>query len=324
MSYSIETYDKAQSILDRRKERATLEAQDRADELCAKIPELNTINRKLAQIGLNISKTFFTSQNPKEDIDRLRTESLALQEEKKNLLKKNGYDENALAIKYTCPACEDTGFINGRRCKCFINLLKDIEREKIEKIAPLEECTFETFNTEYYPDNAENGEISPRRRAEKIKENCIRYATNFSKNSKSLFFMGGTGLGKTHLSLAIANVAINKGYSIIYGTAQNILGDLQNENFGRLDNLKYRENEILDVDLLILDDLGTEFKSAYTVSCLYNIINTRIGAKLPTIISTNYTIKELLGFYDQRITSRITGEYSLLTLEGNDIRYIKK
>ena len=134
--------------------------------------------------------------------------------------------------------------------------------------------------------------------------------------------MGGTGLGKTHLSLAIANVAINKGYSVIYGTAQNILGDLQNENFGRLDNLKYREN--LDVDLLILDDLGTEFKNAYTVSCLYNIINTRIGAKLPTIISTNYTIKELLGFYDQRITSRITGEYSLLTLEGNDIRYIKK
>ena len=87
MSYSIETYDKAQSILDRRKEKATLEAQDRADELCAKIPELNTINRKLAQIGLNISKTFFASQNPKEDIDRLRTESLALQEEKKNLLK---------------------------------------------------------------------------------------------------------------------------------------------------------------------------------------------------------------------------------------------
>ena len=77
-------------------------------------------------------------------------------------------------------------------------------------------------------------------------------------------------------------------------------------------------------DLLILDDLGTEFKSAYTISCLYNIINTRIGAKLPTIISTNYTLKELLEFYDQRITSRITGAYSLLTLEGNDIRYIEK
>ena len=136
--------------------------------------------------------------------------------------------------------------------------------------------------------------------------------------------MGGTGLGKTHLSLAIANVVINRGYSVIYGTAQNILGDLQNENFGRIDNLKYRENEILDVDLLILDDLGTEFKSAYTVSCLYNIINTRLSAKLPTIISTNYSIDEIESIYDQRTTSRIIGGYSTLILTGNDIRYIKK
>lgn len=323
MSYSIETYDKAQNILDRRKEKATLEAQSRIDKLCAEIPELNVINRKLAQIGLNISRTFFTSKDPQADINKLRIESLALQEEKKNLLKKNGYDENELAIKYTCTACEDTGFINGRRCKCFVNLLKEIERDKIEKIAPIEECTFDTFSTEYYPDIAQNGGISPKYRAEKIKESCIGYATNFSKGAKNLLFTGGTGLGKTHLSLAIANVVINRGYSVIYGTAQNILGDLQNENFGRIDNLKYRENKILDVDLLILDDLGTEFKSAYTISCLYNIINTRIGAKLPTIISTNYTLKELLEFYDQRITSRITGEYSPLTLEGNDIRYIK-
>lgn len=324
MSYSIETYDKAQNILDRRKEKATLEAQDRIDKLCAEIPELNVINRKLAQIGLNISRTFFTSKDPQADINKLRIESLALQEEKKNLLKKNGYDENELAIKYTCTACEDTGFINGRRCKCFVNLLKEIERDKIEKIAPIEECTFDTFNTEYYPDTAENDGVSARRKAEKIKESCIGYATSFNKSSKNLFFMGGTGLGKTHLSLAIANVVINRGYSVIYGTAQNILGDLQNENFGRIDNLKYRENEILDVDLLILDDLGTEFKSAYTVSCLYNIINTRLSAKLPTIISTNYSIDEIESIYDQRTTSRIIGGYSTLILTGNDIRYIKK
>ena len=254
MSYSIETYDKAQNILDRRKEKATLEAQSRIDKLCAEIPELNVINRKLAQIGLNISRTFFTSKDPQADINKLRIESLALQEEKKNLLKKNGYDENELAIKYTCTACEDTGFINGRRCKCFVNLLKEIERDKIEKIAPIEECTFDTFSTEYYPDIAQNGGISPKYRAEKIKESCIGYATNFSKGAKNLLFTGGTGLGKTHLSLAIANVVINRGYSVIYGTAQNILGDLQNENFGRIDNLKYRENEILDVDLLILDE----------------------------------------------------------------------
>ncbi len=321
MSYTTETYDKAQTILDRRKERATLEAQSRIDEISNEIPELKTIQTKLAQVGLNISKAFLTSKNPQAEIDKLRIESLALQDRKKKILKENGYSEDALSIKYTCPACEDTGFINGRRCKCYINLLKEIERSKIEKIAPIDECTFESFDTNYYPQEMDG--VCPKKKAEIIKENCKRYATSFTKRSKSLLFMGNTGLGKTHLSLAIANVVINRGYSVIYGTAQNILRDLQNENFGRTDNLRYFENEILSTDLLILDDLGTEFKNQFTVSCLYNIINSRLCAKLPTIISTNYTFEELEEKYDQRITSRITGQYSTLILVGNDIRYIK-
>ncbi len=321
MSYTTETYDKAQTILDRRKERATLEAQSRIDEISNEIPELKTIQTKLAQVGLNISKAFLTSKNPQAEIDKLRIESLALQDRKKKILKENGYSEDALSIKYTCPACEDTGFIGGRRCKCYINLLKEIEKAKIEKIAPINECTFESFDTNYYPEEMDG--VCPKKKAEIIKENCKRYATSFTKRSKSLLFMGNTGLGKTHLSLAIANVVINRGYSVIYGTAQNILRDLQNENFGRTDNLRYFENEILSTDLLILDDLGTEFKNQFTVSCLYNIINSRLCAKLPTIISTNYTFEELEEKYDQRITSRITGQYSTLILVGNDIRYIK-
>ena len=321
MSYTTETYDKAQTILDRRKERATLEAQSRIDEISNKIPELKTIQTKLAQVGLNISKAFLTSKNPQAEIDKLRIESLALQDRKKKILKENGYSEDALSIKYTCPACEDTGFIGGRRCKCYINLLKEIERAKIEKIAPIDECTFESFDTNYYPEEMDG--VCPKKKAEIIKENCKRYATSFTKRSKSLLFMGNTGLGKTHLSRAIANVVINRGYSVIYGTAQNILRDLQNENFGRTDNLRYFENEILSTDLIIRDDLGTELKNQFTVSCLYNIINSRLCAKLPTIISTNYTFEELEEKYDQRITSRITGQYSTLILVGNDIRYIK-
>ena len=131
MSYTTETYDKAQTILDRRKERATLEAQSRIDEISNEIPELKTIQTKLAQVGLNISKAFLTSKNPQAEIDKLRIESLALQDRKKKILKENGYSEDALSIKYNCPACEDTGFIGGRRCKCYINLLKEIERAKM-------------------------------------------------------------------------------------------------------------------------------------------------------------------------------------------------
>ena len=139
----------------------------------------------------------------------------------------------------------------------------------------------------------------------------------------NLMLMGQTGLGKTHLSLAIANVAIGRGLSVEYGTAYNILSDLQNENFGRTGNLQYTEERVLHTDLLILDDLGTEYTSAYTVACLYNIINTRILCSRPTVISTNLGFDELAQKYDQRITSRIAGAYSRLVLVGNDIRYIK-
>lgn len=323
MSYSQEVYSKATEILERRRERANLEAQDRLEEISEKIPELEEIQRKLSRIGLNISKVFLYSNDKQADIERLMEESLALQEEKKELLKKNGYDENALEIKYTCPACKDTGFVQSRRCKCHNEILKDIERENLEKIAPLSECTFDSFDVNYYPEEVMENAVSPRNQAEKIKKSCSQYATNFSRESVNILFMGGTGLGKTHLSLAIANVVINKGKSVVYGTAQNILNDLQNENFGRTDNIRYYERAILNCDLLIIDDLGTEFKNNYTVACLFNIINSRISAKLPTIISTNFSFDDLEKKYDQRITSRIAGEYKPLVLVGNDIRYIK-
>ena len=315
MSYSQEVYARATEMLERRKEKATMEAQFRFDEISAKIPELESIQQKLSNIGLSISKVFLFSDDKKADMEKLMEESLKLQEEKKKLLVKYGYDENALNITYHCPDCKDTGFIGSRRCKCHKELLKNIERENLSKIAPLDDCTFDAFKTEYYPDTE---------RAERIRSNCLKYATNFTTNSKSIIFYGGTGLGKTHLSLAIANVAINRGYSVVYGTAQNILNDLQNENFGRTDNIRYYERAVLNCDLLIIDDLGTEFKSAYTVAELYNIINSRILAKLPTIISTNSTPQELEEKYDQRVTSRIIGEYAPLVLQGNDIRYIKR
>ena len=323
MAYSQEVYSRAAQALERRRERANLEAQARIDEIGEKLPEINEIQRKLAQIGLNISKVFLYSADKQADMEKLMQESLELQEQKKNILKKNGYSEDALDIRYTCPACKDTGFIGSRRCKCHNELLKDIERSDLAKIAPIDDCTFATFDIQYYPQQVMENGISPRDKAEKIKNSCRKYAANFTTASPNVMFMGGTGLGKTHLSLAIANVVINRGYSVVYGTAQNILSDLQKENFGRDDDIRYYERAVLGCDLLILDDLGTEFKSAYTVACLYNIINSRLSAKLPTIISTNFTAEELEEKYDQRITSRITGEYNKLILVGNDIRYMK-
>lgn len=324
MAYNPRIYQKAISILERRRESANLEARIRFDEISEKIPELTDIQNQLAQVGFSISKTFLYAENKPKEMERLKRLSLRLQERKRELLKKNGYDENALTVQYACPVCNDTGFVGQRMCSCHRELLKEIQRSFIRRAAPLDECTFETFDVQYYPDSSLENGVSPRRKAERILESCHRYATGFTMDKEAnLMLMGQTGLGKTHLSLAIANVAINRGFSVVYGTAHNILSDLQNENFGRTDNLRYTEADVLRTDLLILDDLGTEFTSAYTVACLYNIINTRILSKKPTIISTNLDFDELSNKYDQRITSRIAGVYSRLVLVGSDIRYIK-
>lgn len=323
MPYRSYVYQKALNILERRRSNAEFELQQRTDEAMKKIPELAQIQRELARTGLSVSTLLFRGENVKGEIEKLKEKSLALQKRKKELLLKAGFDEDALTIKYVCPVCSDTGFTQNRMCACHKELLKEIERDSIRHNAPIDDCTFDTFSVEYYPDTVGSNGISPREKAARILESCRMYAQTFTPHSPNLMFMGGTGLGKTHLSLAIANVAINKGYSVIYGTSQNIFSDLQDENFGRTDNIYYNEHDILNTDLLVLDDLGTEFRSQFSEACLYNIVNTRILKKKATIISTNFSFEDLERDYNQRVTSRLAGEYSVLTLEGNDIRYIK-
>lgn len=322
MAYSKKVYQKAINTLQHRRDNALMEQQERTNAAIEKIPQLADIQMKLSRIGYNISTLLFRDENPREKVAQLKEESLKLQNEKRRLLKENGFDEDALAIKYTCSVCNDSGFVNERMCNCHRELLKEIERDNLRRFAPVDDCTFNSFNTEYYPAQAMENGVSPREKAQKILESCRTYAQGFNSHAASILFMGGTGLGKTHLSLAIANVVINKGYSVVYGTAQNILSDLQNESFGRYENLDYTEREVLAADLLIIDDLGTEFKNQFSVACLYNIINTRILKKKPTIISTNFSYDDLERDYNQRITSRIAGVYITLVLEGNDIRYI--
>lgn len=140
---------------------------------------------------------------------------------------------------FVCNACEDKGTIDGRMCSCQKQVLKDLMRKEVSRFAPLDKCTFDKFELSYYSEQPMENAIVPRQRAEKILDTCRKYAQNFSLNSKSLFFFGGAGLGKTHLSLAIANVVINKGFSVCYGTSQNICDDLQSEQFGRTDNINY-------------------------------------------------------------------------------------
>ncbi len=158
---------------------------------------------------------------------------------------------------------------------------------------------------------------------EKVFHFCKSYADNFTLQSRNLLFVGGTGLSKTHLSLSIANVVVQKGFSVVYDSVQNLVSKLENEHFRNSSEQSGTEDIIYGCDLLILDDLGTEFKSPFVIASLYNLVNTRILTKKPTIISTNLTPEEIEQFYSIRFLSRISGNYVRMPFSGKDIRVLK-
>ncbi len=320
MPYSNEMYRNAEKIIKQRRDNAIMIAENRSEKIRKELPEINEIQIQLSNIGMEVSRLFFCKDDVQSKVKELKEKSTALIEKRSAILEKNGYNKNDMSPDFSCPVCEDRGFIGGRLCACHKELLKELMKKEVSTFAPLEKCTFDTFKTEYYSTAPLNNSVIPRERAEKIYDATMRYAQNFGKNSKNLIFLGATGLGKTHLSLAIANVVINRGFSVCYGTSQNICEDLRTEMLSFEAKPNYTKEKVLECDLLILDDLGTEIEGKYSVAVIYNIINTRVLSGKPTIISTNYEWDELLDKYDQRITSRLNGEYTVMQFFGKDIR----
>lgn len=315
MTYTTAEYENARRELDRRKNTAEKEQKKRHDEVAAKHPELLEIESEMARAGLSAIKALGMGDDSVLYIKKLENASLNAQKRRAKLLEANGYDKDYLKTKYTCPICSDKGFKDGKMCSCHKFILRSMAYEKLCNKFPLDKCTFDNFELDFYSGEA-------RQRMARVFDFCQNYADDFDTSSTSLLMYGETGLGKTHLSLAIAGRVIQKGYGVIYASAQNILNKMENEKFGRAQNER-TETSLIECDLLILDDLGAEFGTQFTSSTIYNIINSRQLSSKPTIISTNLTFSELEEKYTKRVASRILSEYALLRFEGSDIRQLK-
>ncbi len=323
MSYSNATLSKAAQILESRRNKAQRTQLARHLEITEKLPVISEYEAQLSHTGLSVVKAIGMGSNAEDYIRQLSEINLDMQSRIKKVLKENGYPENYLEIPYTCKICNDSGFKGGYVCECRKELLKELAKKELASVSPSDKCRFDNFSLEYYPLPVDSAlGVSPQKRMSEVLEYCKCYAEDFDSESESLYMYGATGLGKTHLSLSIANVVAEKGYRVIYDSAQNILTSLEKEKFS-YSGSNERENEILDCDLLIIDDLGSEFSTQFTVSAIYNIVNTRINRSKPVIISTNLSETELEAKYTQRITSRIIGNYVSLLFLGKDIRQLK-
>ena len=320
MGYGKDVYQAVMEKLNLQRVAAEQESRRRRDDFYAACPRAAEIERLLSHTAVQAAKAVLGSGNSGEILAKLKENNLALQEERRQLLASAGLPEDYLQPHYQCPKCEDTGYIDGRMCSCLKELLRKEAYRRLNDSTPLSLCTFDSFSLSYYPDTSDSpAGPAPRAQSGKILSYCRGYAANFSPDSPSLLMQGGTGLGKTHLSLSVANEAIERGFGVIYGSTQNLASSLEKERFRR-DSDDETNQMLLSCDLLILDDLGTEFSTSFIDAAIYNIVNTRLMSKRPTIISTNLSLREMETRYTERFVSRIIGSYIRLFFYGSDVR----
>ncbi len=291
-------------------------AENKKAKLYSEYPELEKFDEQIASVFQNAMKSVVLGE--KFDFKVAEKQSLEIQQKKKEFVEKNSIDLEAIKPLYSCEKCSDSGYVDGNICDCVRKRAISISYDKLNKDVDLSRYTFEKFDLNMYPDKEIEG-INSRELMTKICNFCVKYADKFDKNAESLFFFGNTGLGKTHLSLAITNVLCKKGYNVVYGPISKLIGNIEKEHFSNQDQDNTLES-VLNCDLLVLDDLGTEFSTQFVVSTVFDIINSRILNNKPTIINTNLEFDELEQKYSARVVSRISGNYRMLKFIGEDIR----
>jgi DNA replication protein DnaC len=265
-------------------------------------------------------------QLPKDDdaiewqLAALRDENLKLQSERTALLIENGYPADYLDEIIQCRDCRDTGYSGSRLCDCLLQLCAAEGKKRVSYLLDLKEQTFERFRLDLYSDTPDDQHpISPKKNASRALSSCRIYAESFTEKSGNLLMSGSPGLGKTFLSAAIAGVVASKGYSVVYDSVPTVIAEMESEKFDRRNKSdgSYRYE---NCDLLILDDLGAEMQTPFSLSALYVIINGRIIENRATVINTNLTMDELVKRYGPALSSRLRGMYQIILFFGEDIR----
>ncbi len=317
MKFSDIIYSKAENILKSRREQAEKLADMRRKEFIAKYPELIDIENTMKNAALDVIRSV-GADGKRVNIYEVAKINLQAQEERKELIKKAGYPEDYLEPPYTCKKCKDSGIVNGKLCECHLAILQQLSVSELSCSPLLARSTFDSFDLKYYSEikDRELG-FSPRDIMRGCYEMLKAYAENFTCNSNSFFFTGATGLGKTHLALAVLNKVTQNGFSVYYSSAGSIVKKLEKERFGRSDESV--EDDIERSDLLIIDDLGAEFSTAFSQAAINELVNNAILSGKPMIIISNLSRNELEEKYGQRLTSRLNC-FEIIQFVGEDIR----
>ncbi len=308
-----ECYAEALQQVRNRHHRAIEKAEQLREQLFANHPDLREIENKL--IALMAKKSIASAYGP-SGLDELNNEIDRLTKERETTLKQLDLAPNVFQPKFVCSVCDDYGLIDGKYCDCVKKTAHQMMLDQLCQELPSQSFSFDSFSIDFYNEGEDQEQMKH------ILQFCKDYAAGFHRKSESLYMLGNTGLGKTHLTFSLAKEVVSAGYSVIYSSAQNMISTLEKVHFGQIETSL--GESYTNCDLLVLDDLGTEFLSQIAQTSLYNVINQRMLLNLPTIINSNLTPKELEARYGDRLVSRIFGYYRTLKFVGKDIRIQKR
>ena len=300
--------------------------EERRKEIYARLPVVRQLEAEIAERSVACAKKLL--EGDKSVLDRLKEDLRDLREQKALIIRAAGYPDDYLELHYRCPDCRDTGLIDGRKCHCFLQAQMKLLHAQSNLEDVLERENFKALSYEYYDDTEILPQLGITNAAymRRVVAGCREFVRDFDKKHDNLLFTGSTGVGKTFLTNCIARELMDDFHSVIYLTA-SVVFDVFSRNkfdYDNAEDMKDMYRFILDCDLLIIDDLGTELNNSFTSSQLFYCINERMNMSRSTIISTNLTLARLRDSYTDRVTSRIMSGYRIIPLYGGDIRLLKK
>jgi DNA replication protein DnaC len=299
----------------------------RREEAFSLIPELKELEEEMISISAQSGRMALRGDD--SGLNMLKAKSLELKARQIELLVSNHLPADYLEMHYQCTKCKDTGYIGNEKCNCFKQAIADLMYSDSNIKSILAHENFSKFSFRYYSDDYvdETLGLSPLSNMQKVVAVCKNFIKHFDKVHGNLLLLGNTGVGKTFLANCIAKELLDRGYTVIYLTAFRLFDILEKYKFGKDEDSSYHASTqfdyILDCDLLIIDDLGTELNNSFTNSQLYLIINERLLRQKSTIISTNLSLTNINNNYGERIFSRIASSYSVQRIIGEDIRLHK-
>ena len=300
--------------------------EERRKEIYARLPVVRQLEAEIAERSVACAKKLL--EGDKSVLDRLKEDLKDLREQKALIIRAAGYPDDYLELHYRCPDCRDTGLIDGRKCHCFLQAQMKLLHAQSNLEDVLERENFKALSYEYYDDTEILPQLGITNAAymRRVVAGCREFVRDFDKKHDNLLFTGSTGVGKTFLTNCIARELMDDFHSVIYLTASDLFDVFSRNKFDydNAEDMKDMYRFILDCDLLIIDDLGTELNNSFTSSPLFYCINERMNMSRSTIISTNLTLARLRDSYTDRVTSRIMSGYRIIPLYGGDIRLLKK